>query len=643
MNLSRYKLSNIVPSRYQARQEDKQHVVDIAASIAKNDLLQAPLARKIDGGKVEITLGNTRLASYNLLYAYLAGADVDSYSGYVPFFTSEFKRATVDKYAADFEKMPIVVVSGLDDRLAFEQGIAENFDRKNLTTMEAAHAMRQYIDLFGATSAEVGRLFGYISATVRTMIRFTNLPEAAQASLDSGDMSQDSAKKLLSIMRLLPGETDALAAMLSSAMIRNPSDASGVIRSALMGYRPVIMWGTLDTSLVEPYRGGRGLWVQSQEFAIDNSALPINKLKKNLITLRIYDRMLLEIQASGESDDAEWAAQVADDAIRDASEGSAELLETNFGVSQHSAEIIKAIVQPPACKDCPFRIALDKTHYCTNRDCHAQRVKVWSDAELHCIHKETKIPIYAASDGEYETIQRGYDERTFQKWVNSQADHLRLMITKPALQKYPIIESHVIALVSVRDELQPEVIPPLAIEANPAESANADGPEALSAHPAQESGEQTITDGRESIAEERKRIAEERAREKAEQDRRRAIDYDIIEYIHTIAAPYMAQKLAGGSFAFWQNVGLYTMDTQDASGVWDDDQTQDENRADMISSVCYALITFNLSRDYALPENRAEIHEFVNHILQNWTGENDDLPKIPETWKAEDEQEAAIE
>ena len=72
--------------------------------------------------------------------------------------------------------MPLIVLP-LSDREMFEVAVSENVKRSDLSPIEKAEALKRYMDAFGATSVEAGKLFNLPESTVRGTIRLLKLPD----------------------------------------------------------------------------------------------------------------------------------------------------------------------------------------------------------------------------------------------------------------------------------------------------------------------------------------------------------------------------------------------------------------------------------------------------------------------------------
>lgn len=163
-------LSSVRPNPFQTRQgEDPLHIENLAKSIEEQGMLQIPSARKLDDGTYELVFGHSRFAAYKIL------------------------NETSD---GDYSLMPLNIVE-LDDQGMFEQAVAENLERKDLSPIEEAQAMLVYRDHFKKTSKEIGELFHLNESAVRNKLRLLGLPEDIQDCITKGRMTEGNAREML--------------------------------------------------------------------------------------------------------------------------------------------------------------------------------------------------------------------------------------------------------------------------------------------------------------------------------------------------------------------------------------------------------------------------------------------------------------
>lgn len=149
---------------------DESQLTALAESIRDIGLLQVPVARKVDK-KYQLSFGHRRKRAFEQLYR--------------------------TDWAAIVEKTMPLIVLPLTDREMFEICISENLKRADLSPIEKAEALKQYMDTFGATSIEAGKLFNLPESTVRGTVRLLKLPEEAKQQLQAGKISQTHARRIL--------------------------------------------------------------------------------------------------------------------------------------------------------------------------------------------------------------------------------------------------------------------------------------------------------------------------------------------------------------------------------------------------------------------------------------------------------------
>lgn len=162
-------LGDLEENPYQVRTVyDESMLSDLAASIQEVGLLQLPVARKV-GDRFQMAFGHCRRRAFARL----------ARSGLV-----------------QYDQMPVDVME-LTDREMFEISFSENLKRADLSPIEKAVALKQYMEDFHATSAQASQLFGISESTIRGTLRLLNLPEDAQEQVRSGRLSQHQARKFL--------------------------------------------------------------------------------------------------------------------------------------------------------------------------------------------------------------------------------------------------------------------------------------------------------------------------------------------------------------------------------------------------------------------------------------------------------------
>jgi len=192
-------LDQIVPSPWQARQgEDEDHIAALAADILARavsrpetkGLLQVPAGRLVDrrgerlippdgvvvpswahrqlerGAVVQLAYGHSRLAAF--LRLHMEGRE-------------------------EYWAMPVDVLLLSDEEVAIA-GWAENAQRRDLSPLEEAQAIKKMMEDFGWSQAQVAERLGLARATVANKLRLLGLPEPIRERLAAGRLSERQAQ-----------------------------------------------------------------------------------------------------------------------------------------------------------------------------------------------------------------------------------------------------------------------------------------------------------------------------------------------------------------------------------------------------------------------------------------------------------------
>jgi ParB family chromosome partitioning protein len=84
-----------------------------------------------------------------------------------------------------------------DDRKMAELALVENVQRKDLNPLEKAASFQKYLEQYQCTQEELARRVKIDRSTVANLIRLLELPEAVQAALRGGLITQGHARALL--------------------------------------------------------------------------------------------------------------------------------------------------------------------------------------------------------------------------------------------------------------------------------------------------------------------------------------------------------------------------------------------------------------------------------------------------------------
>ena len=158
------KISEIRPGRYQPRKLfDKNELQDLSASIREMGILQPILVRTTTNGKYEIIAGERRWRA-----AQLAG------------------KTTI----------PVIVKNFSNDR-TFEAALIENMQRLDLSSLEEAEGMQQFMYKFGYTQEQLSKKLSKSRSYIANALRLLNLPAPIRDYLQGGKLSAGHARALL--------------------------------------------------------------------------------------------------------------------------------------------------------------------------------------------------------------------------------------------------------------------------------------------------------------------------------------------------------------------------------------------------------------------------------------------------------------
>jgi ParB family chromosome partitioning protein len=484
MTIQSFPLAQVLPNPFQTREkEDPEHIEKIMKSIKEAGLLQIPVGRlkgEESPGLVQLAFGHSRIAAYRELNLTEAG----------------------------FETFP-VDVRWLTDQQMFELAVRENRDRKDLSPIEEAKAMLIYRQQFGKKSAEIGELFQLSDSAVRNRMRLLDLPTVIQEMVGKG-ISEGTARKLLVLQKITKEEVLVELANKIADPKEHLDTTEAVDReiNGICSQSAYSMWSHWSSG--EP-RGGQGLWLLTWLSGIHAEKITLAKyrgvLKKKFDeTLEIdredFERMLFKAETQ-----------------------PAEAIEEVEGISLRQAEVLINLVNPPACSECLFHLALEGNHYCGLKDCWERKKETFVVAELKKSSRKTKIPIYdPLVDGKARPLQY-WQEKDKKLWEGQSKD---LRLQKSSGQSYHTGEWSGSAVVEVVD-VSPKTQKALAKE----EKAKENAPEEDKKYKAQ-------------------RELENQLKELSEQ------------FVHEVAAPVFSQVLEGIKLPvlewIWNNGVFYTLD-----------------------------------------------------------------------------------
>lgn len=435
-------LAQIQDNPYQPRTtDDPEHIEKLARSIAADGLLQIPRAQKIFNGCYELAYGHSRRKAFEWLKA-------------------NWQEQVLPERYNGYSVMPLDVVDEISDEDLYRFAIAENIQRKDLNPIEIAQAMKRYMDEFKASSKRAGELFNMSDSTVRGMVRLLDLPEEIQTKVAAGEISQGAARKLVTSVRSGLDKEELMGIVEDIQDGEDPDDA---IEATLRNKESVVtMWESWRRQ--EKALAGPSLWALS--------TAPDQFPSQHLPQLTATDFMKaldLEVDNQGKREIASWIGAFYVDPQfgghwwkwhgNQKIDGNVSEFLIEHGAPADQVEKIEHLVNPPSCKDCPFHVVLDRSHYCTFKLCHQSKTKAWVAEEMERVSKKLGIAIYNPEiDGKaFLPLSESTYESNYQahaKLVEKKDPCLRLQPHKDGYSGHKWTESHRIRVIMVGEKAQ---------------------------------------------------------------------------------------------------------------------------------------------------------------------------------------------
>jgi len=157
-------VDSLQPGKYQPRGDiDEAGLVELAASIKKQGLLQPLVVREISPGCYEIIAGERRWRACRL---------------------------------ANITEVP-VLLRQVDDETAMAMALVENLQREDLNAMDQARAMHRLTTEFALTHQQIAELLCKSRTAVSNYLRLLNLSSDVRRMLEHGDLDMGHARCLL--------------------------------------------------------------------------------------------------------------------------------------------------------------------------------------------------------------------------------------------------------------------------------------------------------------------------------------------------------------------------------------------------------------------------------------------------------------
>lgn len=159
-------LDIIESNPYQPRETfDEEALIELAASIKEQGVIQPVTVRKSENGKLQLISGERRCKASRL-----AGLDT----------------------------IPAYIISATDHSM-LEMAIVENIQRENLNPVEIALGYKQLVQGYNLTQEMLGERLGKSRSSVANYLRLLNLPGEIQIGLRQEKISMGHARALLGI------------------------------------------------------------------------------------------------------------------------------------------------------------------------------------------------------------------------------------------------------------------------------------------------------------------------------------------------------------------------------------------------------------------------------------------------------------
>lgn len=157
---------NIVPNPFQPRVDFNQDEINsLASSIKKQGLIQPIAVRKISDNKYQIISGERRFRAFKLL---------------------------------DKPKIPVVIISDVDDTKMLEMALVENIQRENLNEIETALSYQKLLFECGLSHQELSEKIGKSRSAITNTLRLLKLPQSIQSLVRDKKITMGHARALLS-------------------------------------------------------------------------------------------------------------------------------------------------------------------------------------------------------------------------------------------------------------------------------------------------------------------------------------------------------------------------------------------------------------------------------------------------------------
>ena len=165
----RIDLELIDDNPWQPRQQiDQDALQTLAESMHQLGLLQAPLGRRVQSGRVQLAFGHSRVEGCRLLH-----------------------------HRGDWESHIDMDLEDLSDEAMAVMALTENVQRKQLTQIEVVKAHKRAIDETSLTVQDLAQQLGIDRSTVVNNLRVLELPDVVLEHVESGALALSAAREFL--------------------------------------------------------------------------------------------------------------------------------------------------------------------------------------------------------------------------------------------------------------------------------------------------------------------------------------------------------------------------------------------------------------------------------------------------------------
>ena len=159
-------ITDLLPNSDQPRKKfDEESLKDLSESIKVHGLLQPITVKNNDDGKFTIIAGERRWRASQI---------------------------------AGIKKVPVNIIN-IDDKNLFELALVENVQREDLNPVEAAMAIKDFIEKYNFSNEQLIKVTGKKRASISNTLRILELPEKVLNWIIEGKVSRGHAVALLAL------------------------------------------------------------------------------------------------------------------------------------------------------------------------------------------------------------------------------------------------------------------------------------------------------------------------------------------------------------------------------------------------------------------------------------------------------------